>query len=193
MLQRDKEAASALVNSLKANVDEKTARLQELEKKLICRDAEIQAAMKQLGILEHDKQSTSAALNDQREACALLESEKDELKQKCTRLEDEWARLIFLEAKNVKLLANIELIEKQSDAKCASIAKESEAVQRQLKEEHRIHIANMEQEAKHRVAKSEDEKQEADKKLARSTEDNKLLREKLYMMSMLKFTWFHYI
>ena len=62
--------------------------------------------------------------------CALLEHEKAALKEKCNRLEEECARLHFLDAENDKLCQNKALVQAEGETKCATIQQEHQAVAR---------------------------------------------------------------
>ena len=67
--------------------------------------------------------------------CALLELEKAALIEKCKRLEDECARLHFLEAENEKMRENIALLKSESETKCATMQQEHQATVRNLNEQ----------------------------------------------------------
>ena len=140
VLENDFETSQLNVDYLKTRLAElevaeraKATTIQRLETEVAGERKRALAANDELEQLRTDNEALSARsahLEQQREQlaqrCTSLQAEKEALDRKCKKLEEEVDRLLLVDAMNERLRTNIELLQRESDLKCATTKRESE-------------------------------------------------------------------
>ena len=143
----------------------KDAAIVQLESAVAGERERARAANNELEQLRTDNEALSARsahLEQQREQlaqrCASLQAEKEQLDRKCKKLEEEVDRLHLVDAMNERLRANneqlrtnIELLQKESDIKCATTKWESEEAIEATKRESEASVQAIRDETQARI------------------------------------------
>ena len=97
-----------------------------------------------------------------------LQSDKEAAREEISRLD---RRLVVIEAQNVMLESNIELLKQEGDVRVANLENESETRLRNLRDEFRLRLNNRDE--------------EAGRRLADMTEENQILRDRIRLLNAL--------